>query len=89
MSDEHTYILSLQNGVGTADIIMEEFPAELVGYGILKTGGTMVRPGRVVGKGIVKDGTAVQFASCIPGNRPEQSQNLSSYCVAVNCWVFG
>lgn len=47
LADEHTYCLSLQNGLGNVEVIEEFFPKEKVLYGIMPYGGTVLGPGKV------------------------------------------
>ena len=54
LADEHTYCLSLQNGMGNVEVLEEFFPKEKVLYGIMPYGGTVMAPGKVktlTGKG--------------------------------------
>lgn len=45
--DEHTTVITLQNGLGTTDTLLEYFPAENIGYGILYSGGQILEPGHI------------------------------------------
>ncbi len=45
--DEHTTVITLQNGLGTTDTLLEYFPAERIGYGILYSGGQVLEPGHI------------------------------------------
>ncbi len=47
LADEHTYCLTLQNGMGNVEVIEEFFPKERVLYGIMPYGGTVLAPGVV------------------------------------------
>lgn len=42
-----TFVISLQNGVGNADILAEIFGAERVGYGVLNLASVLVAPGEI------------------------------------------
>ena len=44
---DHTTVITLQNGLGTTDILLEYFPAERIGYGILYSGGQVLEPGHI------------------------------------------
>lgn len=45
--DDHTTVITLQNGLGTTDTLLEYFPAERIGYGILYSGGQILEPGHI------------------------------------------
>ncbi len=45
--DEHTCCLTLQNGMGNVEKVLEYIPAERVMYGIVPYGGNMVVPGHM------------------------------------------
>ena len=40
-------VITLQNGLGTTDTLLEYFPAERIGYGILYSGGQILEPGHI------------------------------------------
>lgn len=42
-----TTVITLQNGLGTTDTLLEYFPAENIGYGILYSGGQILEPGHI------------------------------------------
>ncbi|MCI8586588.1 MAG: ketopantoate reductase family protein [Lachnospiraceae bacterium] len=45
--DDHTHVITLQNGLGTTDALLEYFPPERIGYGILYSGGQILEPGHI------------------------------------------
>lgn len=47
LADEHTYCLTLQNGMGNVEVLEEFFPKERILYGIMPYGGTVMGPGKV------------------------------------------
>lgn len=47
---EHTVVMSLQNGIGNVDVLKEIFPAERIGYGVLKASATLIEPGKIIGR---------------------------------------
>ena len=47
ISDTHTMQISLLNGVGSAELLLESYPADRVTYGIVSSGGAVIKPGRV------------------------------------------
>ena len=47
LADEHTYVISLQNGLGHVEVLEEFFPKERILYGIVPYGGTVLGPGKV------------------------------------------
>lgn len=47
LADEHTYCLTLQNGLGNVEVIEEYYPKERILYGIMPYGGTVLGPGKV------------------------------------------
>ena len=51
LSDENTVILTLQNGYGNVDLLKEHFNPERIAYGCIKLGGSLLKPGYVIGKG--------------------------------------
>ena len=46
---KHTYICSLQNGLGNDEILSGLFPRELILQGVMRMTGSLVAPGEVVG----------------------------------------
>lgn len=62
LSDEHTVILTLQNGYGNVDLLKEHFRAEQIAYGCIKLGGRLIKPGYVIGKGKTGE-TGIYFGS--------------------------
>lgn len=59
--DDHTFCLTLQNGMGNVEKILEFFPAERVMYGIVPYGGNMAGPGKM--DGIINLSAHAHFAS--------------------------
>lgn len=54
IADEHTYCLTLQNGVGNVEILEEFFPDDRLLFGVMPYGGEVLGPGSVktmTGKG--------------------------------------
>ncbi len=47
ISDEHTLQISLLNGVGSAEKLLEVYPPERVVYGVVSSGGAVLEPGKV------------------------------------------
>ena len=47
LADEHTYVISLQNGMGNVEVLEEFFPKERILYGIMPYGGSVLGPGKV------------------------------------------
>lgn len=47
LADEHTYCITLQNGMGNVEVLEEYFPKERLLYGIMPYGGTVLGPGKV------------------------------------------
>jgi 2-dehydropantoate 2-reductase len=45
--DNNTFVITLQNGVGNADILAEIFDAKRVGYGVLNLASVLVSPGEI------------------------------------------
>lgn len=50
IADEHTLVLTLQNGLGHADVLSEFFPRENVMYGCMMVSGKVKAPGYVMRK---------------------------------------
>lgn len=46
--DEHTMVLTLQNGMGPTDILQEYFSKDSIAYGILYSGGQILKPGHTL-----------------------------------------
>lgn len=46
---ENTVIMTFQNGIGNVDIIKKYVPEQQIGYGVLKSGASLLEPGRVSG----------------------------------------
>ena len=47
ISDDHTLHISLLNGVGSSEKLLEHYPADKVAYGIVSSGGAIMAPGKV------------------------------------------
>ncbi len=47
LAGEHTYCLTLQNGLGNVEVIEKYFPAEKILFGIMPYGGSVLGPGKV------------------------------------------
>ena len=61
LCDEHTYCLTLQNGIGNVEVIEEYFPKEKILYGIMPYGGSMMGPGKA--KTMCSPNASSHFAS--------------------------
>jgi 2-dehydropantoate 2-reductase len=49
LADEHTYVMTLQNGIGNVEILAQFFARERILYGLLEFAGKMIEPGHVQG----------------------------------------
>ena len=47
LSDDSTYCMTLQNGLGNVEVIEEYYPQERILFGIMPYGGTVLGPGKV------------------------------------------
>jgi 2-dehydropantoate 2-reductase len=56
---DDTVIMTFQNGIGNVDIIRKYVPEERIGYGVLKSGASLLAPGVVQGT-VRKAGEAMQ-----------------------------
>ena len=62
IADEHTYCLTLQNGVGNVEILEEFFPDDRLLFGVMPYGGEVLGPGSV--KTMTGKGDKSHFGSC-------------------------
>ena len=60
--DEHTLVLTLQNGLGHADVLAETFPRENIMYGCMMVSGRVKGPGYVMRKADEKSYVALGSA---------------------------
>lgn len=62
IADSHTYILTLQNGMGNVETIEKYYPRERMLYGVMPYGGTVLGPGKV--KTLINPTAESHFGSC-------------------------
>ncbi|SHH55824.1 2-dehydropantoate 2-reductase [Sporobacter termitidis DSM 10068] len=56
-----TVVLTLQNGIGNADLLKRLLPEENIGHGILKSSATLYAPGKIFGRDRFPDSPAGAF----------------------------
>lgn len=61
LADEHTYCMTLQNGIGNADILAKYFNPDKILAGIVEFGGRMEEPGSVIA--LINPTARIAFAS--------------------------
>ncbi len=61
LADENTYCLTLQNGVGNAEILADHFNSDKILAGVVEFGGRMVEPGFVTA--LINPTAKIAFAS--------------------------
>lgn len=81
LADENTIILSLQNGIGNIDLLMEGgFPVEQLAHGVVDFGATLKAPGSVLCQ--IKPGQGLHFS-------PVDHKPKATLQEAADCWVRG
>jgi 2-dehydropantoate 2-reductase len=72
--DKNTFVVTLQNGVGNADILFEMFAKEKVGYGVMHIASKMIAPGHV--SGMLTDHYDILFRGADPNIKPAKLAEL-------------
>lgn len=67
--DDHTFVITLQNGVGNAEILFEKFAKDKVGYGVMHIASKMIGPGHV--SGILTDHNDILFRGSDANVKPQ------------------
>lgn len=76
IADEHTYCLTLQNGVGNAEILANYFNADKILAGIVEFGGRMVEPGSVIA--LINPTAKIAFASTVAEEPDEFMKTIAA-----------
>ncbi len=72
--DGNTFVITLQNGVGNADILFEMFDKDKVGYGVMHIASRMIAPGHV--SGMLTDHYDILFRGSSQNVKPEILEEL-------------
>lgn len=75
LADEHTYCMTLQNGVGNAEILAEHYNRERILAGVVEFGGRMEEPGFVCA--LINPTAKISFASTTEEEPDEFVQSVA------------
>lgn len=62
-----TVVITFQNGLGVADMLLEYFPPERVGYGIMHLSGHLEAPGHIWAKIHPPEKISIHMKNCVKG----------------------
>jgi 2-dehydropantoate 2-reductase len=70
--DPDAYVMSLQNGIGNVDLLLEHFPREKVLYGLMQFAGQLLEPGRV--KANLSEKSCIYLGSALKEELPVMNE---------------
>lgn len=85
--DTHTYIMTLQNGIGNVNILEEFYPREKILYGILEFAGKMLEPGVV--KAFISTNSKICFGP-VTKQLSDPIQTIAAFFdkTTINCTLY-
>lgn len=72
-----TIVITFQNGLGVADMLLEFFPPERVGYGIMHLSGHLEEPGRIWAKIHPPEKISIHMKNCVKGAHDDIFQEVA------------